>query len=229
MRRLAVFLLCFWALEAEASSVKVLFGHQSVGGNILEGMPKSDDVVVVDELIGENEKPLTKIRGFEDFVKANRDARAAMLKFCYIDFNRDTDVPKLFAEYTALHDRLKQAYPTILFAHVTTPLTIVQTGPKAWLKKLTGKDPWGYAENQKRAEWNALLKSHYAGAAPIFDLADLESRNDEGDPVSYAVGTTQIPMLFDGITSDGGHLNDKGKKKLGAAFAKFVQSLVVER
>ena len=225
--------------------MKVFFGHQSVGRNLLEGVreaapkdlrvgkigdtPGPNELLLSEADIGENEKPLTKIAAFERIVTENAAGlNAAMFKFCYIDFSAGTDTKALFDAYVAAHARLHAAHPKILFAHVTTPLTVVQSGPKAWLKKLTGNAPWGYVENQKRAEWNALLRARYAGNEAIFDLADLESRDDAGDPVSYDVSGRAMPMLFAGYTSDGGHLSDKGKTKLAAAFVRFVREITEE-
>ena len=227
-----------------AAGVKIFFGHQSVGGNILDGVRQQQSVgvaplsggpapvgtvLLAEAMVGENEQPLSKIKDFERLTNQHAASlHAAMFKLCYIDFNADTDVPALFKTYTETLDRLSAAHPKILFAHVTTPLTVVQSGFKAWVKSLLGKPRWGYVENQKRAEWNALLKAQYAAKAPVFDLADLEARSDGGDPVSYDVDGKRFPMLYAGYTDDGGHLNDKAKKKIGQKFTEFVLALAAK-
>ena len=226
---------------ADPAGVKILFGHQSVGGNLLEGVkqqgtvtvmplapgaPPLGGLVLAETLVGRNVDPESKLKDFERLVSEHAGSLdGAMFKLCYIDFNQGTDVPALFDKYTSMMDRLAQAHPKLLIAHITTPLTIVQSGPKAWLKSVFGKARWGYVENQKRAEWNALLKKRYASKAPIFDLADLESRTDDGDPVSYEVDGKRFPMLFAGYTDDGGHLNEKAKKKIGQKLTEFVLHL----
>jgi lysophospholipase L1-like esterase len=188
--------------------------------------PPPGSFVLAEALVGQNEDPESKIKDFERLVGENAASlTAAMFKLCYIDFNAKTDVPTIFASYTTTLDRLEKTYPKVVFAHVTTPLTVVQSGPKAWLKSIVGGQRWGYVENQKRAEWNALLKARYAAKAPLFDLADLEARTEDGTPVSYEVGSRRFPMLFAGFTDDGGHLNEKAKTKLGRKFAEFVRSL----
>jgi len=45
--------------------------------------------------------------------------------------------------------------PAVTFVHVTVPLTIVQTGAKAWLKRRLGKAPWGEQENVVRHRFNS--------------------------------------------------------------------------
>jgi hypothetical protein len=240
----ALMIVSAGAPEREATAVKpamrVWFGHQSVGGNVLEGVRAvapdvhvgssgagaSDGVVVIDTLVGQNEQPFSKIEAFEAQVNAQaRNLDAAMFKFCYVDFDGRTDVGKIFAAYEAAYERVKQANPHLVLAHVTTPMTVVQSGPKAWLKGILGRAPWGFLENQKRAEFNRLLRQRYAGKEPLFDLAELEARAPTGQPSTYEAEGHAWPMLYPGYTSDGGHLNDTGKRKLGEAFAAFLRGL----
>jgi hypothetical protein len=225
---------------AQQANARVFFGHQSVGVNMLDGVrgvaptlriakqaaPSDTGIVIIDALVGENGKPLGKLEDFERQV-GQRAALlgAAMFKFCYVDFDEQTDVPRLFAAYVRTHERIHAAHPKVRLAHITTPLTVVQTGPKAWLKELMGRAPWGVIENQKRVEFNALVRSRYLGRDPVFDLAELEARSPTGQRAAYEVEGKSIPMLYDGYTDDGRHLNEAGRRTIGAAFAKFVVSL----
>ncbi len=214
---------------------RVLFGHQSVGNDILAGLTRvapdllagpanpRGQILLIDRLVGQNGWPVSKIEAFEREV-AGQSATldAALFKLCYVDFDATTDVPHLFSVYASVHDRLRQAYPGLVLAHVTTPLTTIQSSFKSWVKQMLGKPPRGFVENLKRSEFNSLLRARYAGKEPIFDLAALESRSPEGEGVTYE---GRVPMLYPAYTYDGGHLNETGQELIGAAFADFLRTL----
>ena len=91
------------------SNRRVLFGHQSVGQNILEGIESlaahagvklsvtklqepgsANGGGIIHFFVGQNEDPASKLKDFaktleEDKAKA---ADIALVKFCYIDFKR---------------------------------------------------------------------------------------------------------------------------------------------
>jgi len=222
---------------AQDGPVRILFGHQSVGGNLLEGVratapdvhlgPGADaGVELLDFLVGENEHPLEKVAAFEQTVQARgASLDAAAMKFCYVDFTPTTDVEALFVAYEAAHARLRAAFPGLTLAHLTTPLTIVQTGPRAWLKRLLGRPPAGLLENQRREAFNQKLRARYQGQEPLFDLARLEATGPDGAPVRYESSAGATPMLFAGYASDGAHLAPAGQRALGQAFAEFLRTL----
>jgi hypothetical protein len=217
--------------------VRILFGHQSVGANLLQGLRSvapdvhlgpgaAAGVEVQDFLVGENEHPLGKVEAFEQAVRAQgASLDAAAMKLCYVDFSPDTDVDALFTAYEAAHARLKAAFPGLTLAHLTTPLTIVQTGPKAWLKRLLGRPPAGLEENRRREAFNQKLRARYQGQEPLFDLARLESPSPGGAPVRYQARDGEVPMLEPAYASDGAHLGPEGQRVLGAAFADFLRGL----
>src|SRR5262245_1546068 len=92
----------------EVGGLRVFFGHQSVGDNMLgvlpdvfatEGVdapeivastqaPASDGPVILHTLIGQNGDPLGKIAEFDRIIRGGMgDAvDVAVFKFCYIDF-----------------------------------------------------------------------------------------------------------------------------------------------
>jgi hypothetical protein len=117
--------------------LKVYFGHQSVGGNILEGLREIEAKYgrgpeMTDSLIGQNGDPAGKC---EDFTRnlgrlASQHLDVALMKFCYIDFDQATDVEKLFAKYSGTLDAMEKQYPEILFVPVTAPLTTRGAGWK---------------------------------------------------------------------------------------------------
>lgn len=222
------------------SKHKVFFGHQSVGDNLLEGLQRVakeaqvplnvkltdgsgrlEGAVIAHTHVAENTQPLKKLQSFERaMVNVGGDVQLALVKFCYIDFNPNTDVGQLFTEYQATVRRLKTSYPKVKLLHVTTPLTVVQTGWKASLKKLMGKAPYGLLENIKREQYNQLIRQTYGAENSVFDLAHAESTQPNGSRLTYAWNGTTVPALYPGYTDDGEHLNEAGQRQAAAAFAK---------
>lgn len=213
---------------------RIFFGHQSVGAgivdgleyiaseyhpitlNILEGASAGTDLVpaFLHAPVGTNGDPASKLSRFTELMLGELGGTIdiAFFKFCYLDITADTDVPRLFAAYQQHLSRLKEARPTITFVHFTVPLTAIQTGPKAFIKRLLNKPPGGYDDNAKRNEFNLLMCLAYAGQEPFFDLALLESTRPDGSRVSYTLKDKQHYSLAPAYTDDGGHLNTTGKR-----------------
>lgn len=222
------------ALRADLERIAqkhIFFGHQSVGVNLLDGVKQlaisAGVPVQIDEVtlasgvkpaaightfIARNGDPFQKIQSFEQAMgPQSTGLNVALMKFCYVDFNSDTDVKALFARYRAAVDALRTKNPGTTFVHVTAPLTVVYGGLKASLKKLFGQAPYGIMENMRREEYNTLLRQTYQGREPIFDLARVESTAPNGAAVSVEWKGSVVPVMNSAYTDDGGHLNTVGK------------------
>lgn len=213
------------------AQMKIFFGHQSVGYNIIDGVKdlmqenpqirlniletdnKSnfDTGLFAHFKVGENRYPDSKIQAFENFLTKGIGDKADIVffKLCYVDLNTGTNVQNLFDRYKTAMSRLKELYPEAIFVHVTVPLTSETIGVKGCLKKakdlikkITGRPVYN---NINRNEFNEMLRKEYEGKVPIFDLAKIESTCPDGK-TSYAM----IPDY----TYDGGHLNETGRKKV---------------
>lgn len=212
---------------------RVFFAHQSVGGNLIEGLqalardngvalqvrdvardPNVPNQTFGHVFVGENGKPLAKLDEYKDRLTKQQSSppELAMVKLCYLDFTAGTDPKVVFARYQADLAVLRATLPTTRFVHVTTPLTTIESGPKAWLKRLIGRSPWGVVENQKREQYNQLMRSAYAGREPLFDLAKLEATAEDGSRTLTISGDTQTAALTPAYTSDGSHLNPHGER-----------------
>jgi hypothetical protein len=110
---------------------------------------------------------------------------------------------------------LKDAYPKTRLIHMTVPLTTIQTGPKAWIKKVIGRPIGGYFDNMKRNEFNDMLRKEYGGKEPIFDLANIESTYPSWKQESFTKDGLIYCAMVPQYTQDGGHLNEKGRKIVG--------------
>lgn len=218
MLRLAFVALLFASTSAFADP-HIYFGHQSVGANILQGIKElGAPLSIKDEFLPENGEPLRKIENFAKAVGEGSRYDIALMKFCYVDIDADTDVQALFARYRDTIVELQAKNPRTTFVHVTLPLTTVQTGPKALIKRLLGRAPYGTIENVRRAEYNSLLRRTYGGREPIFDLARIESTAPDGTVATATWKGSTVPAMAAAYTDDGGHLNAAGRVRAAREF-----------
>jgi hypothetical protein len=229
--------------QAEAEAVagkRVVFAHQSVGYNILEGVqllarqanakinivetrrPQPGARGIFHFIVGENGAPEKKIADYlatlntADFSGVD----IALMKFCYVDFTASTDARKLASEYLEALKSLHGKHPETRFVAVTAPLTTIQTGPKALVKILLGRQPAGYEENARRYEFNEALRKQLA-SDHLFDLARLEATT--GTSVqTFKFKHQKIEALSPVFSSDGGHLNAYGKRLVAGSFLQFL-------
>jgi len=193
---------------------RIFFGHQSVGYNILAGIEDllrespgtklniiemtgqqvQDGPMLIHARVGNNGNPISKC---DDFVKKldslGPGVDLAMLKFCFVDITAGTDVAATFDYYRQTISKLKKKYPNTRFVHITVPLTTVQGGPKAFIKKLIGRPLDGYEDNISRDSYNELLKKEYEGKDPIFDLSLTESTDGNGTAAPFQLAEKRTP------------------------------------
>ncbi|MEJ2124676.1 MAG: SGNH/GDSL hydrolase family protein [Alphaproteobacteria bacterium] len=222
-------------VEIEAAANKrVVFAHQSVGRNILDGVntianehgvtfnlvetrtDSSGKAGIYHFAVGENGAPLKKISDFEQTLSAKPYGKIdiALVKLCYVDITRTSDALAIAKNYVATIKKLQTANPDTRFVAVTAPLTAVNGGVKEWLKKAVGRGSPDFAHNAKRKEFNDYLRKEF-DSAHLFDLARIEA----GAPTAEG-----IEAMRPEITDDGGHLNEKGQREAGAAFIKLLSA-----
>ena len=228
---------------AEASHARVFFGHQSVGMNILDGVPgdySSHGMVapMIEQIgtgpgivpggidhafIGENGKPLLKIQDFDAKLRSGigDSVDVAMMKFCYVDVDSTTNVDELFAAYRTTMADLQQAFPNVTFVYATVPLT---TDPgrlstlKSWIKGTSGSSQ---ADNAARERLNELIRHEYSGQH-LFDLAAVESTAPDGTRAAGTYDGQPYFRLYDGYASDPGHLNEEGARVAATEWLKSI-------
>lgn len=229
---------------------RILFSHHSVGHNLLQGLERAvarsgDGPLEIQTLAeaerkpeapafvsvtgGRNQDPESKLEFFAKTLKATAfKPQLAFMKFCYIDFNPDTDVERLFSAYKRTIDGLKQAYPQIRFVHVTVPLTARPNGLKHRVARWLGRAPSGDRANAKRHAFNERLRGAYLND-PIFDLARIESTEPDGSRVAFRQGGRAYYALAQQYTDDGGHLNTLGQDVAAIAWVNFLVGAIEGR
>jgi hypothetical protein len=136
--------------------MKVCFGHQSVGQDVVDALAAMPDLglevvettdpeafhkpVFAHFRVGTNGDGISKCRAFARVMEAGVGERAdvAFFKFCYVDVTGDTDVGGLFHVYEDTMRELARAYPRVTFLHATVPLRCVSAGSVGWLRDRTG-------------------------------------------------------------------------------------------
>ena len=226
---------------AKVSRMRVFFGHQSVGMNVLDGVPgiyaahgmtappidqdgiRPDTGFVSHAYIGENEKPLLKIDDFSAKMRSGIGGQVdvAMMKLCYVDITGGTDVDALLARYREAITGLERDFPEVTFVHVTAPLLTEQGSLSKLKARLMGSSRGGPDENAARERLNAQIRHEYAGGH-LFDLAAAESTAPDG---SRATGTYQGQVyyrLYPGYAADSGHLNAEGARVAATAWLRAI-------
>lgn len=220
------------------TTLKVFFGHQSVGANVLEGVPGvyaqagvaaprildvssgelSSDVgpgTILHSYIGVNGDPQGKLTDFAAKLRSGLGSQidVAVLKFCYVDITAGTDVDTLFASYRSTMAVLEEEFPRVAFVYATAPLT-TETGAKQSVKNMLGR----VSDNVARERYNALVRAAYGDSGRLFDIAAVESTEPDGTRVSRSVDGAVHFALYDGYASDEGHLDGEGATRAASEF-----------
>ena len=237
------------AAEAKLQQRRIFFAHQSVGGNIMDGvaalqqepdaprlrvleikgqLPATDGPFLAHARLGQNGDPRSKTEAFITALESGlgRTADVAMQKYCYVDIDAKTDVSQLFTYYRDAMARLHREFPQLTIVHVTTPLVRVQSGPKALVKRLLGRAPDHYEDNIARNRYNDLLRREYASREPVFDLAAIEASRPGGSPEPFQFKGVDVFELRAEYTTDGGHLNADARRRVAGDFLSFLAGVV---
>jgi hypothetical protein len=232
-------------LLAQLAHSRVFFAHQSVGQNIVEGLQglqsagaaplrivKLEDSkpgatpAFIHARLGTNGDPKGKTDAFVATLEngLGDSVNIALQKYCFVDFEAGTDVHAVFDYYRTSMQRLQQRFPKLTILHVTSPIVVVQSGPRAIVKRWIGRTPDYYPENAVREQFNELMRAEYGRTGRLFDLAAIEASKP---------GAAAEPILFQGkrlytllpeYSTDGGHLNDGAQRRVASALVSFLAS-----
>ena len=198
-----------------ARDVVALFNHRSIGNNILDGMreleaqdPTRYTINIVYSsgtspginhyMAGSNGDPMSKINGFAAIVRDGHDA--AFMKFCVGDMPPFTssDPAAVWEAYRDMMIAEQAEHPGTVLVWWTIPLT-------------TQSDARGLANF---AEFNDSLRAYVAeNGGILFDLADIESHDPNGNPITQG----GFEAMYNGYSDDGAHLNATGRQRVARA------------
>lgn len=224
------------------SNKTVLFGHQSVGANIIDGLrslqsgrqiigiyaiPNNGELkngAINHVYIGQNFNPLGKVEEFARLMDqyGGHPPDIAFFKFCYLDIDQHTDIDKLFTVYKKTIIEIEKRYPDTSILHATVPLRQLQKGPKAWIKRVIGKPVTGLFDNVAREKFNQLIRAEFGNRKSLFDIAEFESTYPDGGRESFVQDGKMYYALVPQYTEDGDHLNLQGGEVLAS---RLIQAL----
>ena len=227
-------------------NMRIFFGHQSVGNNILAGIidlvgetnnkinivesrkvDNKSEAAFLHARVGKNKDPFSKIADFRELVENEfgSNVDVAFFKFCYVDFDQNTDIKSTFKKYQETLKSLKNDYPQITFVHFTVPLVNARLDVKTYIKKIIGRFDSKLEGNIKRNQFNTMLRDAYEGKEPIFDLAAIESTYPDGKNETFEIDGRTYYALAPVYTNDDGHLNKTGRKVVAGKLLYFLASL----
>lgn len=239
---------------ATVGDLTVFFGHQSVGGNMMEALPdvyaaagveaaaivRGEEVpagggpVILHTNIGRNGDPLGKIAAFDAAIRGGLGdvVDVAVLKLCYVDIVVRTDVEEVFATYRDTMAALERDYPDVLFVYSTVPLTVELDGAvaraKARVKSLLGRASNSIhpEHNVAREQYNSMIRAQFADTGRLFDIAAVQATDADGvQQVRSYDGATMFAME-QYLASDPGHLNPRGAAIVASAFVAVIADAV---
>jgi hypothetical protein len=235
---------------SDVRDARIFFAHQSVGANIVEGLTTLSRTVTPQIRIVETSSKLPETGSFFAHAKLGKNGDpkgktdafvaalegplrnrvdVAMQKYCFVDFYADSNPADVFEHYRAAMERLHREFPGLTIVHITTPLMVVQTGPRAFIKRMIGRVPDNYEDNVAREKYNDLLRTHYTGKEPIFDLAAIETSRADGSRPSVTFRGDTVYALLPQYASDSGHLNELGQARVAKALVSFLGDVVEHR
>lgn len=229
-----------WKTLAER---RIFFGHQSVGGNVMDGVAEliagdpriplrvaeattldsSAGAGLFHARVGTNGDIGSKSEAFASATRSLSPS-VALLKYCYVDITGASDPELLFREYRDRMLRLRAENPDLIIVHSTMPLTDLE-GRREWLMaKVRGGDTKRDL-NLIRSRYNELLRAEYVGKEPVFDIARIESTLADGTRTFFRSRGRDVPFLAPALTDDGGHLNADGRRAAAEQLLALLASL----
>jgi hypothetical protein len=227
------------------SGKKIFFGHQSVGWNIIDGLKDiarekgwagfsfvearepGDTPGFYHAAIGQNGDPLGKIKDFEAIMRGGMGNKVdiALMKFCYVDFNPETDVEAVYAAYRDAMMRIAADYPKTTLVYATVPLETSEERWKAIVKRLIGRSTRDDS-NVARERINESIRAECSAAGKVlFDVAQVEATSSDSLGKGLTASEGRYYSLKKEYSVDGGHLNLIGRKAAATALIDLLIGL----
>jgi len=228
------------------SNKKIFFGHQSVGFNIIDGIrdiekkipslhlniietrvAKDFNVsVFAHSRIEKNEEPHLKIADFRTVMQSDvgKSIDIALMKFCYVDITKDTEIKTIFDSYVNTMDSLQMELPNTKLVYCTVPLSVCNRSYKGQIRRFIRRYDNNDLNNQARMDFNSLVRQKVTNGGLLFDLAHWESTYPDGSNETFSIGGKKYESLVPLYSSDGGHLNTTGSDWIAGHLLVFLQN-----
>lgn len=224
----------------------VYFGHQSVGADIVGGVEQLNEQHDLGLRIVETRHPAAvSAPAFIHFragsntntsaknasllrmldARPRPDSGVVLLKYCYVDVRRGTDVERVLEEYLRTIAIVRTRHSDVTVVHATVPLTTVESSGKARLKRVLRR-PTVRGDAEVRARYNQLLREATLAEGLLFDVAELETTGSDGSRATFWRGGERVDVLDDSYTDDGGHLNARGRRVVAAGLLDVLADAV---
>ncbi len=220
------------SLMDQIGQFRFFFSHASVGGNMIDGLndlngadPNRFKLVTVSdndtppttpvngrvyEYNRDNPGWQTKMELFTNYVRRGwryPKINIAIDKLCFIDPDADVNY------YIGLMSGLETNFPETLIVYMTIPL-------------MTSSD----SDNYDRNVYNDYLRGWVTtNGRVLFDVADIEAHDTNGTLYTFSYSGKTCQRLYDGFTTDGGHLDDAdgiGRQQVAKGFYALCGALL---
>lgn len=216
-----------------ALSKRTVFGHQSVGWQVLQGVQMWADEFNQPNptfpdyegaglpgsggflghfYAGTNGDVFTKTAEFLSHLGNNLASQVdiIVLKFCYADMRSNSGYTpqQMFDEYKSWVDTVESTYPALTIIYATAAIVM-------------GENSDG-ANNGLRQTYNDLVRAEYAASGRLWDVADIQSTDPSGNKVLYG----GIESLYSGYASpDQRHIYGLGRTTVSAPLLQIIAGL----
>lgn len=217
-----------------AMSKRVVFGHQSVGYQAIQGVQMwADDLNTSDpNVIDVESGTVPATGGFFGHLYAgtNGDARTktaellsllqnglaakvdiVVLKFCYADLRSNSGYTpqQMFNTYKTWVDTVESSFPNLKVIYATEAIVM-------------GANSDGGANNVLRQTYNNLVRAQYASSGRLWDVAKIESTDPSGNRVLH----NGVESLYSGYASpDQRHIYGLGRTTVSAPLLQLIAQL----
>ena len=217
-----------------AMSKRVVFAHQSVGWQVIQGIQMwADDLGAADPTVidvestampgsggfvghfyaGNNGDPFSKLDELDIWLRTGGHASQIdvfVMKFCYADIRSTSGhtPATMFNAYKATMDALVTDFPSVTFIFSTTAIVM-------------GENSDG-GNNGLRQTYNNMVRNEYDGTGRLWDVADIESTDPNGNKVLYG----GVESLYSGYASpDQRHIYGLGRTTVAAPLLSMIALL----
>ena len=209
------------SLMNNIGQLKWYFAHASVGGNMMDGIaalhamntnfyriqsmaedgtpPSATTNGIIYEYMRGNPGWQVKFDTFQTYVSNGwcfPKINLAMNKLCFIDPTADLNY------YIRSMTNLESAFPQTRFVYTTMPL-------------MNTSDSDNYLRNLYNYGLRAWVGTNNR---VLYDIADIESHDTNGVPVTFTYNSLVCQRLCDSYTTDGGHLNAMASQLVANGF-----------